>query len=173
MRENDLKILVVGPFNSGKTTLINTVCDSRTVKTEAPTHGLYRVVKEMTTVALDYGSIRLGNKKVHLFGTPGQERFSFMWHVLARGLDGFIMLIDGSDPKSVEEAARIYKVISDKYKAPHIILVNEKSRRRVSEEEIRKLLNTNAPIKVASATKKEEIRNILKELTELLRKEHK
>ncbi len=173
-RGDEFKILVVGPFNSGKTTLINTVCEGKVVKTEAPTHGLYRMIKEMTTVALDYGRFMLRSKKIHLFGTPGQERFSFMWHVLARGLNGFIMLIDGNDPESLPKARKMYELLASLYSVPHIIVVNNKNgKTSVKEEDIRKILKTSAPVRIASALNKEDVEKVIEELVEMLEREHK
>lgn len=169
LRENEFKILVVGPFNSGKTTLIDTVCNGKIVKTEAPTYGLYKTVKKMTTVALDYGRFTLRSKKIHLFGTPGQERFSFMWHVLARGLDGFVVLIDGSDPQSLLKAKRIYELLASLYNVPHLILVNNKNGRvLVRKEDVKKILGTNAPIREASVVNKQDVEKILEELVKIL-----
>ena len=53
--------------------------------------------KPTTTVAMDYGVLRLnGEEKVHLFGTPGQERFEFMWDILTEGGLGLILLLDNT-----------------------------------------------------------------------------
>jgi len=48
------------------------------------------------TVALDYGMIHLNNEKIHLYGTPGQERFNFMWEILTEGGIGLVLLIDNA-----------------------------------------------------------------------------
>ena len=174
MRQNEFKILVVGPFNSGKTTLINTACEGKIVKTEAPTYGLYRTVKEMTTVALDYGRFTLRSKKIHLFGTPGQERFSFMWHVLARGLDGFVMLIDGNDPESLPKAKRMYELLASIYDVPHLIVVNTKNgKASVKKEDVKKILKTDAPVREASVIDKNDVERILEDLIKMLNKSDK
>jgi signal recognition particle receptor subunit beta len=53
--------------------------------------------KSQTTVAMDYGCINIGKKeKIHLYGTPGQERFSFMWDILAKGALGLVLILDNS-----------------------------------------------------------------------------
>ena len=55
------------------------------------------VRKGHTTVAMDYGVIRLDeDTKVHLYGTPGQERFNFMWEILSKGSMGLILLLDNT-----------------------------------------------------------------------------
>ena len=51
--------------------------------------------KGQTTVAMDYGTLQLdAQTKVHLYGTPGQERFDFMWEILAQGGLGLVLLLD-------------------------------------------------------------------------------
>jgi signal recognition particle receptor subunit beta len=49
--------------------------------------------KEETTVAMDYGQVRMPEYTLHLYGTPGQARFEFMWPILSREMDGFIVLV--------------------------------------------------------------------------------
>ncbi|MCX8187785.1 MAG: ATP/GTP-binding protein [Nitrososphaeria archaeon] len=99
------KILVTGPFNAGKTTLIKTLC-GRILESDKRLS--VETFKETTTVALDFGLLELGEKVIKLFGTPGQRRFFFMWKVLASGMDGYILMIDSKDWESLEEANYIY-----------------------------------------------------------------
>jgi len=99
------KILVTGPFNSGKTTFIKTVSDIAPVKTEKiVTEKEYIGIKEKTTVAMDFGMIAIDKKDnlvLHLYGTPGQTRFDFMWDILIDGALGIVILADSTDKKSV------------------------------------------------------------------------
>lgn len=99
------KILVTGPFNSGKTTFIRTVSDIEPVKTEkVVTEKKYAGIKEKTTVAMDFGMISISktdNLVLHLYGTPGQTRFNFMWDILLDGTLGIVILADSTDIKSV------------------------------------------------------------------------
>lgn len=93
------KIIFAGPVGAGKTTSINAVSDIAVVGTEARASDEVALRKENTTVAMDYGILNLEDgQKVHLYGTPGQTRFGFMWEILSEGAMGFVVLIDCGRP---------------------------------------------------------------------------
>ena len=74
------KIVVTGPFSAGKTTFIKSISEISIVSTERAISDSTRRVKAETTVAMDFGRITISKDIVlYLFGTPGQERFDFMW----------------------------------------------------------------------------------------------
>lgn len=91
------KIIFTGPVGAGKTTAINSISDMPPVKTDASASDMTKSRKSSTTVALDYGIMNLpGGEKLHLYGTPGQERFDFMWEILITGGIGLILLLDNT-----------------------------------------------------------------------------
>lgn len=91
------KIIFTGPVGAGKTTAIHSISDCPPVKTDAAATDMTKSRKSSTTVALDYGVMNLaGGEKIHLYGTPGQERFDFMWDILTMGGIGLILLLDNS-----------------------------------------------------------------------------
>ncbi|MCK5814246.1 MAG: ATP/GTP-binding protein, partial [Cocleimonas sp.] len=80
------KIIFTGPVGSGKTTAIVSISDIAPVTTDQSASDMTQKRKRNTTVAMDYGVINVSeNERVHLYGTPGQERFDFMWNILTKG----------------------------------------------------------------------------------------
>jgi small GTP-binding protein len=86
-----LKIVVFGAFGAGKSTLIKTL-DPLSKHIEANCAG------GTTTVALDFGRIEHEGCNIHLYGTPGQERFEFAREIIGKGMDGAILLVDVTSP---------------------------------------------------------------------------
>lgn len=112
----ELKIVFTGPMGAGKTTAIATVSDCAPVSTEVNNNDRSTFAKDSTTVALDFGQLALGAETVvRLYGTPGQERFSFMWEILGRGAMGVILLIDASSHSALSDLkhyAEVFRRIS-------------------------------------------------------------
>jgi uncharacterized protein len=98
-----LKIVIAGGFAAGKTTLVDAISEITPLTTEAAMTTVGQRVDELgevtskttTTVAMDFGRISLSESTVlYLFGTPGQDRFWFMWDELSKGAVGAVVLVD-------------------------------------------------------------------------------
>lgn len=101
----DYKVLFTGSVCSGKTTAIKSLSDIETVDTDTSVSDSAIRRKRKTTIAMDYGILDLNDEsRLHLYGTPGQERFKFMWELMMSDLvhdaEGLVLLVDNtrSDP---------------------------------------------------------------------------
>lgn len=100
----DYKIIFTGPVGAGKSTAIATLSDAAPINTDKLASDMTQNRKSSTTVALDYGTLILaGGEKLHLYGTPGQERFDFMWEILANGAIGLILLLDNTSADPLQD----------------------------------------------------------------------
>lgn len=107
------KIIFSGPVGAGKSTAIATLSEVPVVSTEALATDETRLLKSNTTVAMDYGVLNLDNgKQIHLYGTPGQERFDFMWDILTQGGIGLVLLVNNSAPDPIGDMKQFIKSFS-------------------------------------------------------------
>ena len=94
------KIIITGPVGSGKTTAVNSLTGRDAALTDAVVSDSDLVTKQRkktTTVAMDHDVVQLENgDTINVFGTPGQERFDFMWDILSQGAHGIILLLDNT-----------------------------------------------------------------------------
>lgn len=104
------KIIFTGPVGAGKTTAIGVLSDIATVRTESAASDMTRERKPETTVAMDYGRVNLPDgTAIHLYGTPGQERFDFMWDILTEGGIGLVLLLDNVRPDPINDLSFFIK----------------------------------------------------------------
>lgn len=91
------RIIITGPVGAGKTTAIKTISDIPPITTDVTSTAGSKKNNAQTTVAMDYGTMSAGIcDKFHFYGTPGQERFEFMWDILTAGGMGLILLLDNT-----------------------------------------------------------------------------
>jgi signal recognition particle receptor subunit beta len=123
-----VKIVVSGPVGAGKTTYITSLSTIPVVCTDEVSSE--DIGKEYTTVAFDYGLFPIDDFEIHLFGTPGQERFDFMWEVLCEGSMGLLLLLDGSKTRDFPKARKILDFILSRIDIPCVIGVTHQDAKR-------------------------------------------
>ena len=95
-------LVFAGPVGAGKTTAIQSLSDIEVVSTDAQASDEVKLLKKTTTVAMDYGLMKLANgDQVRLYGTPGQQRFDFMWEILSENALGLVLMMKASAPDPV------------------------------------------------------------------------
>ena len=160
-----VKIVVTGPFSAGKTTLIRTISEITVLSTEKDITDETKSRKAETTVAMDFGRITIDRDLVlYLFGTPGQDRFDFMWEILGEGMIGYLLLIDADREDSVEQAVGIHEAFRKMARVPYVVALNRASADdHALVETVRTQLDipTDVAILACDATDKESVKNVL------------
>ena len=121
-----IKVVVLGSENAGKTTLMENLLGN-----------ICKVEYNRTTVAIDYGSLILNGRKIHVFGTPGQERFHFMRELTLKGVDFAIVVLDSSRG-IMDLDKKIINALND-MEIPYLIFINKID--MVNREKLNKLLD--------------------------------
>lgn len=127
------KIIFTGPVGVGKTTAITAISDAPPMQTEATASDETSLLKENTTVAMDYGTLRLDDGGiVHLYGTPGQDRFDFMWDILSQSGIGLVLLLDNTRDDPLADMSHFLNAFKDFITDREVVIgvnrYNEKSR---------------------------------------------
>ena len=117
-----LRIVVTGGVGAGKTSLIRTISEIEVVDTDKTATDEIAQLKEKTTVAFDFGRLSIApNQSLHLYGTPGQSRFEFMWEILIAKAHAYILLVDAHRPEHLRSGRRILNFINQRVQIPYLI----------------------------------------------------
>ncbi len=164
----NVKMVVTGPFNSGKTQFIQTVSEIDVVSTERRITTEAERVKETTTVAMDFGRITVDDDLVlYLFGTPGQKRFDFMWEILSEGMLGFIVMVDSTRPETFREARGILHTFRAYAPTPYVVAANKQDLEdawTVDDLRIALKLDSGRKMLHCVAKERESVKDVLLEL---------
>lgn len=117
-----LKIIVVGPYQAGKSTFIETANEIGEVEdTNNPL--IDNDVRQLGTVATDFKRIKFDeDMTLYLFGIAGQQRFDFMWDLIEDKAHGFIILFDNTRPETFAETRKIIDLVCAKTQAPYVVV---------------------------------------------------
>jgi hypothetical protein len=163
-----VKMVVTGPFNSGKTHFIRAISEIDVVATERKISSDAEKVKDSTTVAMDFGRITVDDELIlYLFGTPGQKRFDFMWEILSEGMLGFVVMVDSTRPETFREAKSILETFRAYAPTPYVVAANKQDQPDAWElDDLRIALRLDPAIKLLPcvASDKEKVKSVLLEL---------
>lgn len=163
-----VKMVISGAVNAGKSEFIRSISEIEVVSTERKATDETRLLKKETTVAMDFGRITIANDLVlHLFGTPGQRRFDFMWEILAEGALGLIVVVDSTRPETFRETTRIVEFFNELRPSPYIIAANKQDKDNAwSPDELRLALRLREHVKIVPciAKNRDSCKNVLLEL---------
>src|SRR5262245_53963396 len=117
--QEHLKLIVAGPVGAGKTTFINTISEIRNIETEFESST--DLGQQLTAEAMDYGLLTLDGIPLHLYGTPGQDRFDFMWEVLCEEALGLLLLVRGDKMSDLRKFRNILDFVTSRISVPFLI----------------------------------------------------
>lgn len=159
-----LKILVTGAFNAGKTEFIRSISEIDPVSTEKKLTARNGMGKEETTVAMDFGRITIDEDLVlYIFGTPGQERFDFMWELLSEGILGYVVMVDSVDVESLSHTKKMLEFY-EPIDVPFVVAANKQDMQgALDATEIRRRLNLTNGVQVLPcvASQRESVKQVL------------
>jgi len=159
------KLVVTGAVNSGKTTFVRTISEIDPITTdEFVTEEEVKELKTYTTVAMDYGRRTVEEDlTLHIYGTPGQERFYFAWDVLVEGAFGVIFLADSTSPESIRTTKNIINYFHARYDLPYLLCVTKLDMpNSIGYSEVLKIINRPDLFAIqCKATEPDEVRKAL------------
>jgi len=158
-----VKLVITGPVNAGKTTMVQNLSDSQVAATDVAATDHVSQLKSMTTVGLDFGILKIDDTlELHLFGTPGQSRFNFMWNILSKGAIGAIFLVDSTSDDSLIEMVKMFEYFQKNVNLPVVVGATKQDMPGAkSIEELKELLNLGDTMIIPVDARKKEQSKIL------------
>jgi uncharacterized protein len=117
-----MNLVVTGTVGAGKSTFIRSASEIEVVNTDRIATDEVADMKQNTTVSMDFGTLQFGEEMaLHIYGTPGQTRFDFMWEILIERANAYILLIAAHRPSEFHHARRIMNFMNQRMQIPMII----------------------------------------------------
>jgi small GTP-binding protein len=152
------RILVTGPFNAGKSTVVKSLSEKAV-----------SIDRMGTTVAFDYGNVNITGIEAEVFGTPGQERFEFIFKIFAREVSGVLLVVDATRPEELGRARQMLDLVGPRI--PYVVLANKSDLPgALSASEIgqRMGLEPDLPVIPTVATENKGVRDAIVILAEMI-----
>ena len=152
------RILVTGPFNAGKSTVVRALSEKSV-----------SIDRMGTTVAFDYGNVNITGIEAEIFGTPGQERFEFIFKIFAREVSGILLVIDATHPDELPRAKQMLDLVGPRI--PFVVLANKSDLAgALSPSDISRRMDLppDTPVMPTVATESRGVRDALLILAEMI-----
>lgn len=117
-----LRLVVTGTVGAGKSTFVQTVSELGSIETDEIATDEIAALKQTTTVAFDFNQIQLNSQiMLHIYGTPGQVRFDFMWELLIQRAEAYILLVAAHRREGFQPTRQIVGFMQERTEIPMVI----------------------------------------------------
>jgi uncharacterized protein len=117
-----MNLVVTGTVGAGKSTFIRSISEIEVVDTDRKATDEVADLKQNTTVSMDFGTLQFGDEMaLHIYGTPGQVRFDFMWEILIERAHAYVLLIAAHRPSEFHHARRIMNFMNRQAQIPMLV----------------------------------------------------